>query len=362
MTRYPDEMREELHALEAKVSELRLRQAVIINELDKVNTAAADGHRSMPEWVAAELDMTRSAATELVYAGRHLGKHRPVNFRLADGVISFDRAVATMRLAEAGADASTVTHSASLDLAGVGRLTARQRRVTRRDEHEVFADRYLSVQPTLDESAWRLSGMLPPAQGRIVEEALNVRADALRRLPGGEDFTTAQRRADALVELAMDPGGSDGSVTILVDLDEAAGTAGESGAEIAFGPRVGPTVLEELLCTGSVRVVGLDDGKPVVTSEATRAIPPAIRDFVARRDAGCTIEGCASRYRLAPHHIVPRALGGTHDPDNLTTLCWFHHHIAIHQQGFRIDPDTQPGRRRLMRAPPGGASGPPPPQ
>jgi len=353
MTRYPEEMREELHALEAQVSVLRLRQAVIINELDKVNTAAADGHRSMAEWISAELDMTRSAASELVYAGRHLGNHRSVNFRLADGVIGFDRAMATMRLAEAGADESTVAHSESLDLAGVERLTARQRRVTRRDERRVFAERFVSIQPNLEESAWRLSGQLPAVEGRIVEEALHDRADRLRRLPGGEACTAAQRRADALVEMAMDSGGEDGasggSVTVLVDLDDADGTAGEKGAEVEFGPRVGPAVLEELLCTGTVQVVGLRGGMPVVTSDAVRAIPPAVRGFVARRDAGCTIEGCTSRYRLEPHHVIPRSRGGTHDPENLATLCWFHHHIAIHRQGFRIDPDTPPGRRKLTR-------------
>ena len=47
-----------------------------------------------------------------------------------------------------------------------------------------------------------------------------------------------------------------------------------------------------------------------------------------------------------PH--PPRAWGGNHDPDNLITLCWYHHHVAIHQMGFRIDPDSPTHRRRLI--------------
>ncbi|MEA3501731.1 MAG: HNH endonuclease, partial [Actinomycetota bacterium] len=62
---------------------------------------------------------------------------------------------------------------------------------------------------------------------------------------------------------------------------------------------------------------------------------------------------CTSRYRLEPHHIVLRSDGGTHDPENLTTLCWFHHHVAVHQQGFRIDPNSPALCRRLIRTPVG---------
>ena len=90
-------------------------------------------------------------------------------------------------------------------------------------------------------------------------------------------------------------------------------------------------------------------GKPVVTSDAARGIPPAVRRLVAWRDGGCTIAGCRSRYRLQVHHIKPRAAGGDHDPDNLTTLCWFHHHVVAHRLGHRIDPDSPPGKRRFLR-------------
>jgi len=358
MTRHPDVMKEELRELETRVSELRLRQAVIVNELDKVNTAGADGHRSMPDWVSSWLDVEHSGASELVSAARLIGKYRPINFRLAEGQITFDRALATMRLAEAGADPATVQHSESLDLQGVRRLTANQRRIGRRDERAVAADRFMSVQPTLDESAYRISGLLPGTDGRLFEQALYERADEMRFLPGGDIIARGQRQADALIAMAMDSrdrnrsddGASSGSqVSVFVDLDQANGTGGESGCAIQYGPRVGPDTLEELLCTGTVQVIGLTDGRPVVTSDASRVIPRSVRSFVADRDGGCTVAGCASRYRLEPHHIIPRALGGSHGPENLTTLCWFHHHVAVHLQGFRIDPDSPPLKRRLIK-------------
>lgn len=67
-------------------------------------------------------------------------------------------------------------------------------------------------------------------------------------------------------------------------------------------------------------------------------------------------DGCRSRYRLEIHHARERRRGGSHHPDNLITLCWYHHHVAIHGMGMEIDPDT-PVHRRLRW--PGGPDPPP---
>ncbi len=298
-TRSVDEMASRLREVEAEISDLRCEQAVLVNELDKTHVAGSSGHRSLNEWLIAELDVSRVSAGELVFVGRNLWKHRPVNYRLAEGHISFDRAAAVMRLAEAGADQTTIAHSESLDLPAVQRLTARQRRITRRSERHVFTDRFVSVQPTLDDTSCRVTAELPAVDGHLFEQALYARADELRLLPGGDEYTRGQLQADALVAMAQDSYNrkrhgdangdaslSGGSVSILVDLDQANGTGGESGVGIEYGPRVGPDTLEELLCTGSVQVIGLQDGKPVVTSRASRAIPPAVRRLVAARDGG----------------------------------------------------------------------------
>ncbi|MCL1694103.1 MAG: DUF222 domain-containing protein [Actinomycetia bacterium] len=357
-----DELACRLREVEAEISDLRCEQATLVNELDKKHVAGRTGHRSMNEWLSAELDVSRSFASDLVFCARHLGNDRSLNARLGDGDVTFDRAVALMRLADAGADQTTLTHSETVDLPTVKRLIANQRRVTRRTAHEAFMERFVAVQATLDESSRRITGQLAGVDGDVLERALYARADELRLLAGGDGYTRGQLQADALVAMAHDslnrttnsetaPGG--GSVSILVDLGEANGTGGENGCEVEYGPRAGPAVLEELLCTGTVQIIGLDNGTPVVTSKASRAIPPAVRRLVAHRDGGCTIAGCTSRYRLEPHHIQLRADGGSHDPENLTTLCWFHHHVAIHQQGLRIDPDSPPLKRRLIRPQPG---------
>lgn len=122
----------------------------------------------------------------------------------------------------------------------------------------------------MDESWWRLHGGLGGQAGAAVEQALKQRAD---QLP--PDATAAtHRQALALESLALDsldqplPNGTTPrapAVTAFVDWDLAANTDGQTGTEIASGPRLGPDALEELWCGGAVRLVGMQHGNPIVT-------------------------------------------------------------------------------------------------
>ena len=227
--------------------------------------------------------------------------------------------------------------------------------MTRRSERESFADRYLAMQPSLDRSIWRLWGQLPGVEGEITETALARRADSLPHAISAS--TPGQRNADAPAALSqdsLDGGPSNGEVamstplvSIFVDGEQAT-TRGETGAEIAAGPRVGPATLERLLCEGRVQVIQLQDARPVRATSASRAIPSATRRFVLWRDSGCVIDACTSRYRLQPHHVQPWSQGGSHLAENIATLCWYHHHVAIHGSGFRLDPESPALRRRLV--------------
>jgi hypothetical protein len=88
---------------------------------------------------------------------------------------------------------------------------------------------------------------------------------------------------------------------------------------------------------------------PVVSGDPRTAV----RNRVLARDGHrCVIAGCNSRTRLQPHHLIPYAQGGTHDLENLITVCWYHHHVVIHQQGMVIDPESPPQRRTFVRTRP----------
>ncbi|MEZ5176375.1 MAG: DUF222 domain-containing protein [Acidimicrobiia bacterium] len=341
----------------------------IVNELAKINAHRSDASRTLGEWVQSHLDVSRTTAAGLVSAARNSTKCRRIEHRLGYGGATFDRVVEMHRFVEAGATEAEALETSRLNLEDLRKMRVRRRRMTAADERTEHADRHFTIQPSLDEGAWTIHGRLPGLMGRIVDKAIAQKADELRLVPGAEQSSRSQRQADALVALMQDSLGGDttivdsamsGQVTVFVDArTKTVESCGGFTAEIPFGPRVGPETLEALLCGGTVRVIGLDTrGKPVATTDSARAIPKATRDSVLFRDGGCTIDGCGSRYRLEPHHIIPRSEHGAHDPTNLTTLCWYHHHIAIHTNGYIIDPDTAPNRRRLVnpkrkkRAPP----------
>ena len=359
-TRTVADLEADLVAVEAKISQLRCEQHVLVNELDKAQAPQTDASRSMVEWVQAHLDVRTDTARDLVFAARRFKWNRDLYDRMVDGDATFDRTVAVVKLADAGATHGEVEESYRRDLAGVARMTARTRHVTPAVEREVFSDRFFTIQPNLDESRYRMWGEAPGIVGATIEKAIFARADQLRDVADGLPSSRGQRQLDALTAMALDSlddisdGGSQasegGHVTVFVDARR--NDPSETAAEIEYGPRVGPNVLDQMLCTGRVQIVGLDNGAPVVVSRAARAIPPAIRHAVTRRDGVCVIDGCNSRYRLEPHHIQRFSDGGTHHLDNLATMCWYHHHVAVHGDGYRIDPQSPPLRRRLTRAGP----------
>jgi hypothetical protein len=351
----------DLVGVETKISMLRSEQLVLVHELESAQAPQSDGSRSMVDYVQSHLDIRRDTAQDLVFASHRFGHNRGLHDRMLYRGATFDRTVAAVKLADTGIPADEVEESYRRDLAGVGRMIAQRRHMKPGDERQAFSDRYFMIQPNLDRSRYRMFGEAPGIIGHTIEQAVSQRADQLRSVAGELPTSRGQVQLDALGVMALDSLDRDtntaqdmtstGQVTVFVDARH--DNPQETTAKIEYGPRVGPDALEQIQCTGRVQIVGLDtNGIPVVTSPATRTIPPAIRHTVAYRDASCVIDGCVSIYRLQPHHIRRFADGGSHHPENLATLFWYHHHVAVHSNGYRIDPHSPPHRRKLTKGPP----------
>jgi hypothetical protein len=352
-----EELRAGIRADEAEISAIKARQIARLRRIDILQVDTADGARTMADWVSANLDVSPQTAGRLVRTAR--SDQADIEKRMASGEFGVDRAAFLCQLRELGAPEEVIVNSEQFSLGYLYGLIDRLRRVDGLSEQMIYEDRYLVLQPSLDESAYRIWGQLPGIDGQIVEKALNRRETELPVLP---DQGSGQRRADALTSICTDSltsngeGGQGRAVTVaevFVDASLAAPTFGEAGVTLSSGPRVGPNTLDEILCNGKVRVIFEDgDHRPIGVSDLGQAIPPAVRSAVLHRDQGqCQIDGCRSRYRLQPHHIRPRSRGGDHNPDNLVTLCWYHHHVAIHMLGMYLEPGSPPHRRRLIRLP-----------
>ena len=270
---------------------------------------------------------------------------------LAAGDIGFERAEQIVKTTR------TVEDVAHLDIAGISRLVAREKHLTRVDEQDAYAGRYLTMQPNLDQSRWQLWGQLAGLDGAIVQDALFAKADTFPT--ESRDDSRATRNADALVAISQDSltsNGEDGASAsgpeLVVFVDARSGSA--TNGYVPAGPIVGPNTIDEILCgSGGIDLfVYTKEGAALDVGRKSPKIPKKLRRAVLGRDDGCCADGCTSRYRLQPHHRKHWKDGGPTDAENLDCYCWFHHHVVIHQRGFVIDPTSPRQRTRFVRPDP----------
>ena len=274
---------------------------------------------------------------------------------------------------------------------------------------DAFRRRYLHASPVGDGVA--VDGFLPPEAGAALLAALQSlseqawraghadQAQAGPQAPALERPTPAQRRADALADLARHWLASGAAPVIggvrpqiqLVTTQEAlrrgAPADQPSAPRPAELPGIGPVSGEtarRIACDATAHPLLVDpQWQPLAYGRAARVVPPALRRAIAQRDGGCRFAGCD---RPAPwcdaHHLTHWAHGGKTDPDNLALVCSYHHHL-LHEGGYTLtrtphgcwttrrpdgtaipDPsrahDHQPGRPGGTDRPGGTESRPPP--
>ena len=361
---------------QAVVSRARGNQLHWVKSMLRRNSAARLGYGNPVDLVSSRMDVHRSTARDMVYLAQHLDDSHIE--RIRQGEASYVRVLEETRLREAGASADEIARTRDLDLDSVGRVVQQMRKITRADERRIFEGQYVAFQPSLDGSHVRMNGRIGSFEAEICREALNRRGETL--IPAGEERPDAgQRRALALTTLCQDeldqhsmvapaadphnpsPRGRHEPLLMVVANNPLAEASGfEQGVSLLAGGRVGPGTVDLIRCSGRIEDITVT-GQDITRHGSVSTIRPGLRRAVLARDEGCTIDGCSSSYRLEVHHILERSRGGDHSPENLTTLCWWHHHVAVHRRGMRIDPQSPPRRRRLL--PNSGTCGyrPPPP-
>jgi hypothetical protein len=348
-----DSIEIQLEALERFIARSRARQMVLLREIDRRQIPMVDGCRTLAEWAGSRLDLSPETAATL--ATVTLAESKPIHLAVETGDITFDRAAELTRLDSA----DPVAETAGMSIPRLRHHIAGRRRLSKAVERTRHAERFLLIQPSLDQTALRLWGELVDIDAERFHQIILEAADATPTLPCGRREPSKARMADALVNLVIDSTGGDAPaittmVTVLVDARDAAPTNGESGVHTLSGHRLGPAALEAILCDAIVEVNAIaSDGRLLGVGRKTRTLPGRLRRLIHQRDRICTADGCLSTHRLQPHHIVHRVEGGPDDPSNLTLLCWFHHHVVIHRRGHRIDPSSAPGRIRFLPPEPG---------
>jgi hypothetical protein len=385
-------------------------EGVFLRELAGVDGRGAAGTEvgvpveSTAAWLRARTRMGHPDAHQRVRVARalHRGPLTGTAQALADGELSYPHAAALTRSTQ-DLPATTVGQAEPVLLEAARRLdpprlrkvvghlcevadpdAADQQAQRRRDR------RGLWVAPTF-EGMVAVDGLLDPEAGETLLTALEPLA---RPSTADDDRSGAQRRADALTELARrqleggrlpNSGGVRPQVTVTIDL---ASLLGEPGLPSGEGGWVGPLPAEtarRLACDATLTRVLVtrdrqhpasegSDGDPVGhtgaagdhdpaaglaarlrtamtllppalggapsqpldVGRATRVVAPAQRTALTVRDGGCRFPGCDRPLAWCDaHHLRHWLHGGPTDLQNLVLLCRGHHH-AVHEGGWRL--------------------------
>jgi hypothetical protein len=191
-----------------------------------------------------------------------------------------------------------------------------------------------------EEGNWRLSALLPPDEGALLERALAAAREELFRLGANtEDAANAAdvTWADAFLGMAERSLGATAALRPqrdrhLVLLHLGTDAAGNLGAHLHGGPLLPEGLRRYLLCDPRVRAILESGGKAVSVGRAFRIVPERTRIVVEERDRGCRVPGCDRSRWLEVHHITAWQDGGPTDTANLVALCARHH--RLHHRGL----------------------------
>jgi hypothetical protein len=190
--------------------------------------------------------------------------------------------------------------------------------------------------------------------------------DALaRRVACDDDRTADQRRADAVVQLALNTlhgsntdelpreHGLRPSVQVTVALSTLLGLDEQPGELAGSGP-IPASVARRIAAdeTGTWRRLVTDERGHLVDYGRTTYRPPKdLADHVIARDRTCRYPHCNRQARHCDlEHAIPWEEGGETNAENLNAICSRHHH-GKHEAGW--EPERQPDGSIEWRSPTG---------
>lgn len=337
-----------------------------LQDFDRRGAFRADGSTSAVAWLRSRCGMSGGAAATRVEVARELESVPGASELFLQGGIGFDNAAALSRTAaEVGPEAARLAGKTLID-AATRLQPERCRNVGRQLRHTVdpngalaqelrdYRRRRFSLSRARD-GMYLCEGVLDPEGGAILRTAL----DALDRPLPGEQRTAAQRRHDALVELARRQlqAGSlpthQGQRPQLVLTASAASLQDRPGApagELRYAGPISNAAARRIACDAAV--VEITTVPAAATASAPppdRAVPAWMRRALIRRDNRCRFTNCDRGPEWCDaHHIIHRADGGQHELPNLALLCRVHHRM-VHEGGWTI---TLTDGRAEVRPPP----------
>ena len=224
--------------------------------------------------------------------------------------------------------------------------------------------RFVKIKTDLTDGMTVLFGRFDPLTGALIESALSHKMDELWREEDPRHRATAgQRMADALSQLlteeTKDTEGRSRGARLLLIADYDVITRQLCNGRLSDGTPIPAQKIRDLACEAEILpAVFRGVSQPLDLGRSRRIASPAQRIALVARDRACV--GCgASASWCQAHHVIPWAVGGNTDLDDMCLLCSRCHH-NVHDDGWKVH--RTPTGKYSLRPPPTQWGGPPRPQ
>ncbi len=206
-------------------------------------------------------------------------------------------------------------------------------------EHQRFR-RYAKIKTDLTDGMVVLYGRFDPITGARITSVLSQKMDELWREEDPRNRATpGQRMADALQILLTRPDGEDDGPSrgtrLLLIADYDVITRELCNGRLSDGTPVPSEKIRDLACQAEILpAVFRGVSQPLDLGRARRIASPSQRVALVARDKACVGCGASANWCQA-HHIIPWAVGGKTDLNDMCLLCSRCHH-NVHDDGWII--------------------------
>ncbi len=312
------------------------------------------GFVSLISWLRGACRLMPGAAVQHAEVARNLPSLPATSTALAAGEIGFHHAaVIAHSVTEVGAEAVARQESTLLEAAHTldpKYLTYATRQLrycedpdgTLADANTNHLRRYLQLSQTW-QGMFVIDGRLDAEGGATLRAALNALEETWYP---GDERNGAQRRADALVELARqrldagtlpDIGGQKPHLTVTASIATLMKEPGAPPGDLEWSQPITADTVRRLACDCAMtRILLGPDSEPIDVGRCTRTFPPAIKRALVFRDKHCRFPGCDRPPDWCDgHHLIHWIDGGEISLSNTCLLCRRHHRF-VHELGWQL--------------------------
>jgi Domain of unknown function (DUF222) len=368
----PSELGLHVLTVQKHLDQLRVVQAHLIAAVDQARVWANTGHRDMASWLAANGKTSLATAKRQTKLGKTLTETPELADAVATGAISPDTAEAlqpALAANHSGNETDLIDACKGAtphDAKQAGTIFQEINRPTGQTdaerEHTKRQRRYIRFSDTGDGMV-RIDGLLPVLDARILRNAISHLAGAPTV---GDDRTTEQKHADALIMLAdaytkgtITGGREQPTVVVVINVDVLEGRT--PGAGYTENGDIIPAEIVRNMCTNAnLQRLLTSESLPLDLGRTQRLATDHQYRAILARDGGCRMPDCTipANWCEIDHLQEWDAQHGQTDIDNLVLWCRHHHHyrhrpdVTLHGDANNLTITLATGQ--TINAPPRG--------